>query len=70
MLSDVCKHLDIDSGTGHQCQDLARRRFYRHKAAYLVLHQHLAVLLKFRIDCCGDVIAWNGFLVLFTILIL
>ena len=65
----VCEHLHVYSGTGYQCKDFACRRFYGHETADLVLHQHLPVMLEFRINGGRYVLSGNGLLVHFPVLV-
>ena len=68
MFSDISQLFYIYSGTGYHCQNLSRGRLYGNKAAYLVVHQHLAVVLELGVDGGGDVLAGNSFLIHLSIL--
>ena len=50
MFSDVCKLLYIYSGTRNHSKNLSARRFYGNKTSDFVVHEHLAIVLEFRVD--------------------
>ena len=69
MLSDVRKHVHVNTRTRNHSEDLACRRFDGHKTAHLVLHKLLTVVLEFGVNGRGDVLAGYGVLVHFAVLI-
>ena len=69
MLADVRQHLDVDSRAGNHRQNLPGGRLYGYQAAYLVLHQELAVLLQIGVDGGHNVLAGDGFLVHLAVLV-
>ena len=69
VLADVRQHAHIDSRAGHKRQDLSCLWLDRHEAAYLVVHEFLAVLLQVGVDCGVDVVSRDGFLVHLSVLV-
>ena len=69
MLADVGELVHVDTRRGYQGQDLAGARFDGDEGAHLVLHELLPVLLEIRVDGGDDVVARDGLLVEFAILV-
>ena len=69
VLSEVSKHVYIDTRAGDHGQDLSCRRLDSNQAAHLVVHEHLTVVLELSIDGGCDIVSWHCFLVHLSILI-
>ena len=69
VLSEVCEHVYIDTRTGHHRQNLAGGRLDGYKAAHLVVHEHLSVVLECGVDGGGYIITRHGLLVQRSVLI-
>ena len=69
MAPEVGEHINVYSRARHHGKNFPGRGLYSHHAAFLALHQLLAVLLQVRIDGGGNILARNGLHVIIAIVI-